>query len=860
MGAELLDGHPDGVWLVELAPQPDPEQVPKAVLGSFALPERAGEPAGETVVEHLRDKQVLLLLDNCEHLLDACAELIDALRRRCPGVRILATSREPLTVEGEAIYQLPSLALPAHVGDGECESVALFRDRAALARPTLQIDSVNLEAVVEICLRLDGIPLALELAAARCRALTPHQIAGQLDDRFRLLTGGGRGRVARQQTLEASVNWSYALLNERERTVLRRLSVFAGGFTLDAVAGVCSDDDDDGWQAVDTLTSLVDKSLVQTTDEHGGARHRMLETIRQFAGQKLIDADETLTVRQRHAEWFARLAQECFPDLLGPNVHAADARLSADLDNLRAADDWAAETGLADLALRFAGLNFWIRRHSGEGMRRIGRALALPGGAPALRASALFAFAEVAWTAGELESARSMILEALQTAEEAGHKGLFALVAAGKGWGEWPLDDPAARDSFAWGLTMLREADGPPFYIADNLLGNGFADLYVGDHTDARAHLDEGVAVARASGSPVAICRGLVGLGLALLLSGEFNAADAAWAEAVDLAAGDGWGRLAAGAGLAWVAASRGTTGCLERAEEAIAEARQAGQMYAVAWGLLAQLTAEYGDPGPPGWQPSSRAEAEAVCESQGIGWGVALCRAMTAECLVAAGDLSGARVAAQAALDTVDSTIYAGRARGRVLLTLARVLRGASEPLAPEDFGHRSLVATAEVGAQHELTDVLEFLAGLAAQADAAEEATRLFAAAAAPRDRLGYPRAGVAGPTVAADLARATSALEPSAFASAWESGTAMSVLEAVGYCARGRGTRKRPATGWDSLTPAEQDVVRLVAAGLRNAEIAARLFVSPQTVKSHLSHIFAKLNVATRAELAVLASRRG
>jgi predicted ATPase/class 3 adenylate cyclase/DNA-binding CsgD family transcriptional regulator len=860
LGAELLEAYPDGVWLVELAPHADPEQVPKAVLDAFVLPERPGEPAGETVLEHLADSSLLLVLDNCEHLLDACVDLVDALRRRCPGVRILATSREPLTAAGEATFQLPSLGLPAHAGDVECESVALFRDRAALARPTLRIGPEHVDAVVEICTRLDGIPLALELAAARCRVMTLRQIADQLDDRFRLLTGGGRGRMARQRTLEASVDWSYALLEDHERAVLRRLSVFAGGFTLEAVGGVCGVEPDGDLPAVDVLAGLVDRSLVQVADEHGSPRYRLLETIRQYAGQKLADAGEGVTVRQRHAEWFAALAEECFAELLGPDVARADARLTADLDNLRTADDWAVETGQGELALRFAGLNFWLRRHSGEGLRRIGRALELPGGTPRQRAIALFAFAEVAWTAGDIAAAQETIAQSRRIAQDAGETVLLALITAGQGWGEWPLDEPQARDTFARGLTMLREADGPPFYIADNLLGHGLADLYVGDYADARRHLEEGVAVARACGSPVATCRGLVGLGLGLLFEGEFDAADAAWTEAVSLATGDGWGRLAASAGLAWVAALRGDTEvALLRADATVTEARQAGQMYAVAWGLLASTQAEF-RAGPPHRAPPSRAEAEAVCGSQGIGWGVARCRALEAERLATGGDLVGAHAAAQGALDAVDSTMYAGHARGRVLLALARVLRADDEPLAAEDTAHRALGATSGIGARHELTEVLEFLAGLAAQADDTEEAVRLFAAAAAAREQLGYPRATVEEAAVGADLARASNAMDPAAFESAWQAGAAMTLPEAVAYSSRGRGTRKRPTTGWASLTPAEEAVVRLLVSGLRNAEIAARLFVSPQTVKSHLSHVFAKLGVSTRSELAVLAARRG
>ncbi|MGH3801251.1 MAG: ATP-binding protein, partial [Pseudonocardiaceae bacterium] len=366
--ADALDRHPDGVWWVELARLEAATLLPAAVIGALGLREVPGRPLLDTLVEHLRTGRALVVLDNCEHLLAACAQFADALLRGCPSLTILATSRAPLGVPGEVTWRVPSMSLPAEPRRERIETlrlsdaVSLFIDRAMLVRPDFAITSANAPAVAQICHDLDGIPLAIELAAARVRMLAPDQIARALSDRFHLLTGGARTVMPRHQTLAASIDWSHELLRDGERTLLRRLSVFAGGWTLDAVEQVCPGEGIDHYDVLDLLTGLVDKSLV-TTDEQGPeTRYGLLETVRQYATARLADAGEIDGLRDRHLAYHLALAEAAEPQVLGagrddPVLHT----LATELPNLRAALERAAATDPnAGLRLVAALFLFWL--------------------------------------------------------------------------------------------------------------------------------------------------------------------------------------------------------------------------------------------------------------------------------------------------------------------------------------------------------------------------------------------------------------------------------------------------------------------------------------------------------------------
>jgi non-specific serine/threonine protein kinase len=366
----------DGAALVELAGLTDGDLVPHEVAAALGVRERLGEPILTTVGRAQAAAQRLLVIDNCEHLVEACARVVESLLQACPRLHILATSREPLRVGPEVIWRVPALSLPEQnhwplaVLTGS-DAVRLFVERAAVVRPGFALTADNAAAVAEICRRLDGIPLAIELAAARARVLAVEQIAARLDDRFRLLTGGSRTALRRQQTLQATLDWSYQLLSDEERTLLRRLAVFAGGFTVEAAEALGAGGSIRAFDVLDRLGALVDKSLVVAEDAGAHARYRLLETIRQYAADRLLEADEVGSVRDRHRDWYFALAVRAEPELSGSGMEEWLERLEAEHDNLRAALAWSLESD-PKLGLQLAASlgGFWMARgHHVEGRR-----------------------------------------------------------------------------------------------------------------------------------------------------------------------------------------------------------------------------------------------------------------------------------------------------------------------------------------------------------------------------------------------------------------------------------------------------------------------------------------------------------
>ena len=346
----------DGVWYVDLAPIIDPDLVPVAVARALGLPDQPGRSTMETLLRFIGDRQMLVVLDNCEHLLDACAALIVALLGACPGLTLLTTSREPIGVAGEVTWRVRSLSLAD-------EAIELFTDRARHVRPDFHLTDDNTTAVTEICRRLDGMPLAIELAAARIRALSLTEILDSLHDRFRLLTGGARTAVRRQQTLRASVDWSYMLLTEPERVVFRRLAVFLGGFDLDATRAVAGGGEVQPYQVLDLLTLLIDKSLVVAENTTGRTRYRLLETVRQYALEKLGESGEADTVRARHRDHYTAMAA-LLDTPAGNDYERRIEQAETEIDNLRAAFAWSRENTEIALALALASSlqPLWLAR------------------------------------------------------------------------------------------------------------------------------------------------------------------------------------------------------------------------------------------------------------------------------------------------------------------------------------------------------------------------------------------------------------------------------------------------------------------------------------------------------------------
>jgi non-specific serine/threonine protein kinase len=430
---ELSEAFEEGVWLVELAPLADPSLVAQAVAATLGVREQPGRSLTEMLSGYLGSKKVLLVLDNCEHLIEACAELAEALLRFCPGLRVLATSREALGITGEMASPVPSLSLPdlrrlPDIGSlPEYESARLFVERAVAVRPDFVLTEQNASAVAQVCYRLDGMPLAIELAAARTTVLSVEEVADRLDDCFRLLSSGGRTAMPRQHTLHATMDWSHELLSEEERALFRRLSVFVGGFSLEAAESVCAGDYLEPDEVLGLLSRLVDKSLVVVREEGGETRYRLLETVRQYGGEKLDGSGEEAEAGRRHADFFGGFAEEAERELGGPDQARWLTRLEAEHDNLKAALSWSlGERGDPGSGMRLAGAltDFWFARgYLSEGRRWLESAVSLAGCATTLaRAKALNGAGWLAAYQDEYEAAKAHIEEGLALYRELGDK------------------------------------------------------------------------------------------------------------------------------------------------------------------------------------------------------------------------------------------------------------------------------------------------------------------------------------------------------------------------------------------------------------------------------------------------------
>ncbi|MDP6514815.1 MAG: protein kinase [SAR202 cluster bacterium] len=425
-----LDEYPDGVWFVELAPVADPILVAQTVATTLGIREEPGQPLIATLSRSLQAKKMLLALDNCEHLVGACAKLVNTLLAACPELQVLATSRESLGVAGENVWRVSPLSAPgpdqAQTTERlmEYESVKLFVERAIAAEPTFTITNQTAPVVAQICQRLEGIPLAIELTAARVRVLSVEQIAERLEDRFRLLTGGARTVLPRQQTLRAAVEWGYDLLSEPEQALFNRLSVFAGGFTLEAVESAWAGEGVEEYEILDLVSSLVDKSLMVVVDGAGGsARYGLLETLREYGWERLVERGESEETQRRHAACFVALAEEAEPELRGPQQVSWLERLEQEHDNVRAALSWSAESGDGETGLRLGGAlwPFWLTRgYLSEGRERLAGALALPSGleGTATRANALNGLGNMALSQGDYSAAWALYEESLAIRRE----------------------------------------------------------------------------------------------------------------------------------------------------------------------------------------------------------------------------------------------------------------------------------------------------------------------------------------------------------------------------------------------------------------------------------------------------------
>ncbi len=535
---DMLGEQPEGAWLVELESLSDPDLVPQTVASVLGVQEEPGRPLLETLAGYIVSKQMLLVLDNCEHLAAAVAAMAEGLLRECPQLRILATSRESLGLRGELVWRVPMLSVPdirttaVKTKDivARYESVRLFVDRAVAALPTFQLTDRNATAVAHICHRLDGIPLAIELAAVRVKALPVEKILARLTDRFQLLTGGSRTALPRQQTLRATVDWSYELLAPKERILLNRVTVFAGGFTLEAAEGVCPNGDIADAEVLDLVSALVDKSLVVPDEmEEGGGRYRLLETIRDYGGEKLRASGEADALSGRHGDYFITFAETAEPELRGPEQGLWLKRIEQEHDNVRLAIRLHVARADSAGALRLAGAlwRFWyVRGYWEEGRKRLGEVAAVDAAARTSgRAKALYGGAVLARVQGDFGAAETMLQESLAIACELGTRGavadaLFELgnvanqqegLVAARGFYEQALD--IRRE--------LRDRSG----IALTSHGLGVVAYAMGDPAAARALYEEAIGIQRELGNLRSEAAGLNGLGDVALYQGDLAAA-----------------------------------------------------------------------------------------------------------------------------------------------------------------------------------------------------------------------------------------------------------------------------------------------------------------------------------------------
>lgn len=870
VAASAVDRYPDGVWFCDFSSLAGDEPPASTVATAMGATPTPGERPIDVLHRHLKRATVLLVFDNCEHVVEQTASLAEKLLRACPHLSILATSREQLGVAGEVAWRVPSLPTPER-GDAaslevlsQSDAVRLFVDRAVSARPGFVVTSANAPAIAEICAQLDGLPLAIELAAARTRVLTAEEIAAGLSDRFRMLGRGSRTAMPRQQTLAASVAWSHDLLTEQQRIVFRRLSVFAGGFDLGAAEAVVPGADVAREDVLELVAQLVDRSLVQMEDSGGRARYRMLETVRQYAAVRLADAGEAVEVQDRHLARYAARSTD-WPALLDRKPHALIEPHQEEA-NVRAALRWAAAAERADegLVLAHGVTDIWCgRRGAGHELDAwLRRLLAVEGASPRAKARGWQALAAVAAWNWDHSAGFAAGVQALAAAREVGDELLEAECKQNLASARITIDYEAGVEE----LTRCASIFGA--HGRDDLARRAqwllaYWSVFAESSDLALTLLAELREAAAPSVDPAGLAMGLwkIPNGMARCFRGDMGQAEVELRGAVEVLedAGSWWWRRVAGSCLAWVECFHGDVVAATARAEAEIEAVGARPPMPVlpAMFLLTVHDLDRGDHGAA-LKRASRLRT-ALPEVTWLGRSMtALGRIVEAVVAQASGDTAAAGAMASEAVETARRCHYPFIA-GMVLAEAARIARRSGEPEASERLAREAIDALTSGGVRVLVPGVLEVLAGLDVDQGDHLDGARLLGAAAALRERMGTAVCPFDLGSPGADIDTAAGSIGREEFEKARSEGAALDYEEVLAYVNRGRGPRKRPSSGWASLTPAEQSVVKLVAEGLSNPEIAERLFISRKTVATHLSHVFAKLGVTSRAELAAAATRR-
>jgi predicted ATPase/DNA-binding CsgD family transcriptional regulator len=811
---KLTGGYAWGACWVELATLTGPSFLAQTVASSLGICEQSCCTLEESLIDFLRGKQLLLVLDNCEHVIEACARLAEFLLQACPHLVILATSREALGIAGEhtfllSPFTLPELLPPLSIETAlQSEAVQLFMDRAASVRAGFELTGENAGAVMQICQKLDGIPLAIELAAARVKTLSVEQIFARLEDRFSLLTLGSRTAMPRHQTLRGAVDWSYDLLTEKERGLFRNLSVFSGSWDLAAAEAICGNGVDIlPGKVLDLLTQLVNKSLVLVVDRGGQARYRMLGTIRQYAFDRLVEAAEMERMRDRHLDYFCKLVEETEPHLIGPEQVVWFNRLEADYDNLRTAMEWSLEgegpaaNARAEMGLRLVASEhgFWsLRDNRSEGSVWFERILARNPAASlsvkAARAKALCGAGFLASWKRDLEGATAFSQESLALFRELGDEGgmgvaLYNLAVVANHREDYRQGKRLAEESAA----LLRKV-GDKGNLIWSLNALGDASMRQKDYEQAVGFYQEGLAISREIGDRSSIAWLLPNIGQIFQFQGEFERAIPLLEESLMLLR-----KLKSKTGIPYTLALSGQVAL-----------HQGDFEKAVAWceeslGLLREL----------GYTESIHWPLDLL--------GIAACRQGKYE----------------------QATAYY-----REALT------------ANQRFGYRQGIA--------------ENLAGLGAVAVARgqlETGVRLLSVADALVEAVGTDLGPVDREQFRQCLAQASSRLDEGTFARAWAEGRAMPLKQAIDV-APGLAMQSLPETRtaqplsdrkviqqeFGGLTPRERQVAALVTQGKSNREIAGELVLSERTVENHVGNILSKLGFSSRAQVAAWGVEKG
>lgn len=861
VAASLAGERWHGAWLAELASLTDSRQVAGAVAAALPVRRQASIETPGTLAAAVGNRDLLVLLDNCEHLLPGCAEVAECLLRRCPGVRLLATSREPLAIPGEITWRVPSLSFPDRISPvsvaelARFEAVQLFGDRANVARPGFALSERNAAAVAEICARLDGIPLAIELAAARVRVLSVAQIAAALDHRLGLLTGGARTAVPRQQTLEASIEWSYGLLRDQERQLLQRLAAFAGGFTTEAAEAVCSGGGIDASQVLHLVTQLADRSLIQpSADDSDEARFGMLESIREYAARQLEASGQAKQASQRHFAFFYRYSHR----RPGEPDEAHRERLRADDANLRRALEWAADRDdprLLELAARM--VPYWaVSTRLADAQRWLQTALDRSHAAdPALRAQALGGLARIAGLAYNFPTAQAAGTESLAILRQLGDKPGLVQALTSLGFIAAPLAEPDSGQAYLTEAAALAEqlGDRAAQAYALALIGRS-AINQPADRQAARAVLRRSIQLARECGDRRTEGTALGELGILSVLDCDPAKALPLLDQALPLlqAHGDAFFHSLALVGLAQCLSLRGEiTGAqaaCQQLDEITGELGPASLYYAAyarGWAAFCR-----GD-----WPEAIRAFREQLTYPGPVGLA-----GMWTGHLAWAELIAGQPDSARRRVDEFLASSDAARTSPALPLAIrALIARADGDRNGAHDLAHRALLASpGDPFGRLTIWTCLAVTAAISADLGDHQRAARL--AGAARSFARSIEMAALPAATGLLDHARQTcqAALGPDLCAGALADGEAMTLTDAVGYASRGRGARHRPDAGWDSLTPTELRVAAAVADGLSNPQIATRMFIARRTVTTHLTSIFRKLGISARAELAAAAAR--